>query len=164
MTIKKMRDRALKQLAISSDLSDEFAKQPGYFARWAFLHARAEDAVRKHQERLDAVFSRLYAEYREQDDTAKENDCKAYIRAHEDYRAAQLVLRTAQHQCDVLKRAVRAFEMKRDMLMQLGADRRAELEGTGVGPRRAKHKEAQRKMRKAGDVIKRSVRRRRGDS
>lgn len=120
------------QLPIGSDLQHEFAAQPAYYARWATLHARALDQVRKWEEREEVLFSRLYARYREHNPGAKENDCKAYIRRSQRYSDCRAQLASARHDADMLRGAVKAFEMRRDMLMQLGAMERQEREQTGA--------------------------------
>jgi len=144
------RQEIIRQLSIGADLAEEFTTCPAYFARYAFLHARAMDAVRKAEDTLELLFSELYAEYREEHDDAKENDCKAYIRSDTGYREAQRELRRAKRQSDTFKAAVRAFELKRDMLMQLGADRRNDLVGTDIDVQR----------HKASKVVQRALERR----
>jgi hypothetical protein len=124
-----IRKKAIDALSIG-DLSEEFRRQPASMARWGFMHARAADNVRQTDEALELAFSELYAEYREQDPDAKENDCKAYIRTSKKYQAAQRARRKAHYNSDVLKAAVKAFECKRDMLIQLGSDRRADFQSS----------------------------------
>jgi hypothetical protein len=117
----------LSQLAITADLDREFRTQPALYASWGFLVARAEDKVRKLEERHDLVFSELYAKYRRSHADAKENDCKAYVRKAARYRAVQDALNRAKLERDIMKAGYRAFETKTSMLMGLGARARAEL-------------------------------------
>lgn len=148
----------LSELEISSDLGEEFTKQSGYYAYWAFKAARAYDMVRQLEERKDLIFAELYAEYRaKHPKDSKENDCKSYVRKHALYKSVSERLRIAQRSADILKAAVRAFEMRRDMLMQLGAQHRAEYSSTDPSLKA--------KARKASRVIRDSVkaRRSRGD-
>ena len=149
-----IKERAIKDLSIG-DLSEDFRRQPATMARYGFLHARAADAVREQDENLDLVFSELYAEYREQDPDAKENDCKAYIRASKNYQQAQRGKRKAHYNADILRAAVRAFETKRDMLIQLGSDRRADFQSSvlSVGE---KNKGQVNKTKRAEQVIRES--------
>lgn len=128
----------MEQLAIGASLEEEFRTCPAHFARYAFLHARAMDSVRQAEDQLELLFGLLYAEYREDNADAKENDCKAYIRSDERYKEGQQALRAAKRRSDTFKAAVRAFELKRDMLMQLGADRRNDLVGTDMDAKRHK--------------------------
>jgi hypothetical protein len=136
----------LEQLAITAALDREFKRQSAYFALWAFRHARAEDAVRRAEEQVELVFARLYAAYRRQHTDAKENDCKSYIRRSKSHKAAVKAVRIAKFNRDILKAAVRAFEMRRDMLVQLGADARSELSSTDLST----------KVRKASKVVRRT--------
>lgn len=146
-----------EQLAISSDLTQEFASQAAYFARWAFLHARAQDTVRAMEERVEVSFYELYNEYRGEHSDAKENECKSYVRTHKRHQGLTSLARKAQFQADILKATVRAFEIRRDMLIQLGADKRSELEGTDLKTK------ASRATKVVRDSIKDRRRKRHGD-
>jgi hypothetical protein len=150
-------DTILEELAIGPDLDTEFRKQAAYFAYRAFQSASAHDRVRLLEERVDLLFSRLYAKYRSGYKDAKENDCKSYIRKHKSYKLAQEHLRIAKSSADILKVAVKAFEMRSSMLMQLGAMARAEYESTDpkIRVKRATRK-ANKKVRK---VLRRKGRR-----
>lgn len=121
-----------EQLAISSELDAEFRNQAAYFAHWAFLHARSQDFVRQMEERVEVSFYELYDEFRKDHSDAKENECKSYVRTHKHHQQLTSASRKAQYQADILKATVRAFEMRRDMLVQLGAQHRAEMEGTDL--------------------------------
>lgn len=152
-TLKDVETSVLDELEISSDLAEEFMKQSGYFAYWAFKAARAYDAVRKLEEQQELTFSQLYAEYRaKHPKDSKENDCKSYIRRHQTYKTINQRLRRAQRNADVFKAAVRAFEMRRDMLMQLGAQNRAEYKSTDLS--------LSAKAQKATAVIRKAAKRR----
>lgn len=129
----KTESEIINELSVSSDLNDEFRKQPGLFAYWAFQQARAEDQVRKAEEQSDLMFSMLYAKYRDSNPGAKENDCKSFIRRSKRYKEIIARLNKAKHDRDILKAAVRAFEQRRDMLIQLGANLRSEFDSTDTG-------------------------------
>lgn len=158
--MSKLVDDLLAELSVS-DLTEEFHKQAGRFARAAFRHARAEDQVSMWEERVDLIFSKFYKQHRDENDDAKENDCKAFIRQQSKYRVAQDRLRRAKYTAAVLKAAVKAFEVKGSMLMQLGADRRAEysnvdLPTTPVGTARRTKRSSDR-MAEAEKVIRESM-------
>jgi hypothetical protein len=121
-----------EQIDIGADLDHEFRSQAAYFAHWAFLHARAQDFVRAVEERVEVSFYELYDEFRKEHSDAKENECKSYVRTHKTHQQLTAAARKAQFQADILKATVRAFEVRRDMLVQLGAQRRAELESTDI--------------------------------
>jgi len=137
-----------RQLDISADLSSEFSSQSAYFARWAYLHARAQDFVRKLEEQVEVSFYELYNAYRRKHSDAKENECKAHVRTHLGHKKLTRALRAAQFQTDILKVTLRAFEMRRDMLIQLGAQYRSELDGTDL---KTKAKRATRILRESRD-------------
>lgn len=151
------------ELAISSDLTAEFRDQSAHYAHWAFLAARAADRVRLLEERVELSFAELYAAYRDEHEDAKENDCKSYIRRQPEHKAMTQKLRRAQHDADVLKAAVRAFEMRRDMLIQLGAQFRAEEAASGMGAPRP-HKQSREEMiKRAGQIVRKTYAGKRGE-
>jgi len=128
----EVESEVMEQLSISSDLTAEFMNQSAYFAHWAFLNARAQDFVRALEEKVEVSFFELYDEYRSQHSDAKENECKSFVRTHAEHQKLTAAQRRGQFQSDILKATVRAFEMRRDMLIQLGAQHRAEMEGTDL--------------------------------
>jgi hypothetical protein len=122
----------MEQIAITSNLEMEFTRQSSLFARWSFLSARTQDVVRGLEEQVEISFYELYDEYRQDHHDAKENECKSFVRTHADHQRLTANLRDAQHNADVLKAAVKAFEMRASMLMQLGAARRSEYDSTDM--------------------------------
>jgi len=142
------------ELAISADLNHEFSKQAGSFAHYAFLLARAEDLVRQLEEKAELLFAKHYRIYRQKNPKdSKENDCKSYIRRTREYQEAVNALHKAKYNRDILKAGVRAFEMRRDMLIQLGAMFRMELDGTDL-----KTRSLQSKVKKATRVVRKTAR------
>lgn len=150
----------LGELEISSDLPEEFTKQASYYAYWAFEYARANDAFRKSEENVDAVFSDLYAEFREENPDSKENDCKSYIRSHPDHKAALTRRRKSEYNLLIMKAALRAFEMRASMLSQLGAQFRAEKDQVGMGGAPPNSAEKRKKRKKASKVVQDAFQRR----
>jgi len=130
--LRLLQDQVMDELSITSDLPTEFAKQAAYFAHYAFLHARAMDFVRELEEQVEVSFYELYDEYRGGHSDAKENECKSFVRTHAKHQRLTQGLRAGQFQSDVMKATVRAFEMRKDMLVQLGAQYRAEMDGTDL--------------------------------
>lgn len=117
----------IKQLSISSDLPKEFSQQSSLYARWGFLQARSESEVRKYKEQLEYTFGVLYGEYKENNSTAKENEAKSFVWRHRNYVRINKKLMNAKYNRDVLKVALKSFDIRSSMLMQLGAHYRAEL-------------------------------------
>lgn len=146
----------MDELAISADLNHEFSRQAGSFAHYAFQLARAEDLVRQLEERAELLFAKHYSAYRQKHPKdSKENDCKSYIRRTKEYQGAVSSLHKAKHNRDILKAGVRAFEMRRDMLIQLGAMYRMEIEGTDLKTRNLKSR-----VKGATNVVRKTVRKR----
>lgn len=141
----------LDELKISSDLEQEFIRQASYYAHWASMHVVAMDKVRLAEEQTELLFGRYYREYKVRDPAAKENDCKAYIRRKKNYQEASLRLRRALYEADMLKVAVKAFEMRKDMLVQLGAHNRSEYKSTEMALKK--------KVDKATRIVRQTVRR-----
>lgn len=126
----EIEESLLTELEISSDLGYEFTRQAPFYAHWAFLHARSEDAVRKSEEKLDVLFAQLYRVCKKKNPEAKENDAKSFIRTRREHKDVVKELNAAKFARDMLKAAVRAFDMRHSMLIQLGMDRRKELDET----------------------------------
>lgn len=170
-TAAELEEEVVEELTISDDLDTEFMRQASYFAHWAFRHARAEDSVRKHEEFVDLQFAQLYAAHKEKHPDSKENESKSFVRKSQQYKVAVKSMQGAKLARDILKAAVRAFEMRRDMLIQLGANRRHEYEGspsitsTESANAALRRKTGKRRSRKAKAAGARQVlqRKRRGD-
>lgn len=126
----------LKELAIGSDLSEEFSRQASYFASWGFEHATAEAEARRSEEAKDVIGARLDKKYRANHKSPKENEVKAYVTCHKAYRAAVKKWHEAKFNRDILRIAVESFKQRKDMLVQLGADKRAELDQTDLSLRK----------------------------
>lgn len=113
----------MQDFAIGSDLEKEFSEQASKFASWALLKAQAASKVRMFEEREELCFSELYAKFRDlnrDNKDQKENDAKAFIRKHPDYKKIQKELRSAKRSYDVFKVAVDSMLMKSSMLQQIG--------------------------------------------
>lgn len=137
------------ELTVSSDLSREFAEQANRFASWGFDHARAEAEARRTEEVKDVMGARLDKKYRAGHKAPKENEVKAYITCHKAYRAAIQAWHQAKFERDILRIAVDAFKQRKDMLVQLGADKRAELDQTDLSLKK--------KINRANKVIRKAL-------
>lgn len=139
-------EKDIKQdVDIGSDLSNEFAEQANRFASWGFEHARAEAEARRTEEAKEVIWARLQMKYRDSHSGTKENEVKAYITKHKAYRAAVHAWHQAKYNRDILRVAVESFKQRKDMLVQLGADKRAELDQTDLSLKK--------KIRRANKVI-----------
>jgi hypothetical protein len=136
--IDGLEQEIISQLEISSDLSEEFKKQSVFYASWASMGARARAMVRSSEEMVEKSFCMYYAKYRSDHAAAKENDCKAYILSRKSHLKRVQRARRAQYYADMVKVAERAFDMRKDMLMQLGALFRKEYDNTDLNVARKK--------------------------
>ena len=126
----------LDELAIDSDLSEEFSRQASYFASWGFEHAVAEAEARRTEEAKDVTGARLGRKYRGEHKAPKEAEIKEYVTRHPAYRKAVKLWHDAKFNRDILRIAVESFKQRKDMLVQLGADKRAELDQTDLSLRK----------------------------
>jgi hypothetical protein len=122
----------LDDIAIGANLSEEFATNCSTFASWGFVHARAKAEARRTEETKDVIWAKLQLKYRKEHKAPKENEVKAWCTKHPAYRKAVLKWNEAKYHRDVIHAAVEAFRQRKDMLVQLGADKRAELDTTDL--------------------------------
>lgn len=123
---EEIKNDLLGMLAISNNLDAEFANQCILYANVSFNAAVAHDEVRKTEEMLEVSFYELYDEYKKSHKDAKENECKSFVRTDLGYRELTDMCFRLQHIDDLMKVAVKAFEMREKMLIQLGAQSRKE--------------------------------------
>ena len=97
--------------------------------------------------------AKLYAKYKKEFPSSKENEAKSYVQRAKAYQAAQDEFSIAKFNRDIIRAGVEAFRIKKDMLVQLGADRRAEYEGTDLKT----------KTRSAERVVKKSYNKKKGN-
>lgn len=142
----------VQDLAVGPDLNEEFSRLPGTFFHYAYQHAKAEDACRRAEERLGLINAKAYAKYKEKFPSSKENEAKSHVQRSKAYREAQDEFSATKYNRDIIKAGVEAFRIKKDMLVQLGADRRAEYEGTDLKT----------KARSASKVVKKSYDKKKG--
>ena len=76
-------------LEIGADLDEQFKRLPGTFFHYAYQHARAEDACRRTEEQLSLLNAKLYAKYKKEFPSSKENEAKSYVQRAKAYQAAQ---------------------------------------------------------------------------
>ncbi len=115
-------------------LQEEFIRQPSDLAYWNELCSRA---IRKHLAAkldLEMLESKLYlqqtAAIETQGKRATQKIVESEIHAQEEWHTAKL--RVIECEADVakLKGCVEAVRVKKDMLIQMGADRREEMKGS----------------------------------
>ena len=126
MTEHKSEADIKADLQIGSDLEEEFEKQAPRYAYWSFQKARADAEVRRAEEDMEVMWAALYSDYKNDNPTSKENEVKAHIFSHPDYKAKRRAFNDAKYDADIFKACVRALEAKASMLQQLGPMNRQE--------------------------------------
>lgn len=116
-----------------ADISIDLMQQPGYFSRYSYLLARAESQYDRIKAMADIVEARLDAKYR--DLAAKsgakttEGVIKAQIQRDPQTERVQRLLIKAREQVGCLKGTCEALRQRRDTLLQMAYNSRAEQQG-----------------------------------
>ena len=132
--------QVLGHLRIGGDIGDAYRKQPGLRARFGFMAARAKAEVARLKEQRDLIAADIYGEAakkirrRKGEAIGSEEEGRAYKweierevkRAPQMLRAVR-ALRRARLDEDILKAACTSLDHRKEMLISLGADHRAEL-------------------------------------
>ncbi len=113
-----------------NNLSNEMVKLPNLYVQWYQLLARA----RKRLDAKSAELSRISAELSKECQTTYSNtgkkatakDIDSYVLSHADYLYVNRGVYEAKEVYEMIKSVVNAISHKKDMLVQLNSDRRAE--------------------------------------
>lgn len=114
-------------------LNDEFIKMPAAIAYWANEHANKVADYQHAKLNKDQTYARLFTKYHAKLLDEKERPTEKKVDAaieldHEMYQA-QVALLTAEREKNHVAGIMEAVRTKRDMLVSLGANYRAELQG-----------------------------------
>lgn len=115
-------------------LDDCVCKQAGLRAYWGVRQANADAQLAFIKRKFDTIEAQLYAKYRkaqiEAGEKATEKSIENAVRQDNVWKAMKDVVIEANRIADLNRAAVNAINDRRDMLIQLGADRRDERKGT----------------------------------
>lgn len=115
-------------------LDDCVCKQAGLRAYWGVRQANADAQLAFVKRKFDTIEAQLYAKYRkaqiEAGEKATEKSIENAVRQDNVWKAMKDVVIEANRIADLNRAAVNAINDRRDMLIQLGADRRDERKGT----------------------------------
>lgn len=116
-----------------TNLSKAMIRQAPLFARYSALAAKAQFQADRADQQVDLVEAELDSDIRD-DMNAKgikitENLVKAAIIRHPKYQKAVTRYNEAKAIAEMVKTAADSFRHRRDMLIQMGADRREEMKG-----------------------------------
>ena len=109
------------------DLNSAFCTQATLFFNASRRHARAEQILAEQKKYLEEMIGRKDIEIRESQAKTTEEFVKQAIRRDDEANRQRDVVISAQYQAECYKSLVRSFEHRRDMLIQLGANYRAEM-------------------------------------
>lgn len=105
----------------------------GMFVHYAYLRAKARQQYEKMKAAFEVLESRLYAETRvklaDEGKKVTEAQVDAAVKAHPKWWAGKNRLIETQGIYDLAQAAAAAFEQRRDMIIQIGSDRRIERQG-----------------------------------
>lgn len=115
------------------DLSSEMESQPSKYIYWAFLQDKASSLLEGAELERDRIYASLYEPKRQAlvaSGTAKptKDQINSAILADTDYTGAEDKVKELSEQFNNMKYIVKAFEQRKDMLIQLGSDARKERE------------------------------------
>jgi hypothetical protein len=119
----------------SPDINLDLMRQPGLFAYYSSLLAKAEsqyDRIKHARDVLEAKLDRKYRADLSKEDPSKkvtESQVKAAITVDENMRKVEGLVRDAKEQVMHLKAVAEAFKQRRDSLMQLAFNLREEGKG-----------------------------------
>ena len=140
--IKKIElkyDVTEKEITLDTNISqtkiDEcVCRQAGLRAYWGIRQANAEAQLAFIKRKFETIEAQLYAKYRkaqvEAGEKATEKSIENAVRQDNVWKAMKDVVIEANRIADLNRAAVNAINDRRDMLIQLGADRRDERKGT----------------------------------
>lgn len=115
-----------------NDLPYEFQHQPTLYYKYAIEFMEADGAEKNAKHQLEKVEANLFIIIRDEFIEAKEkftNDLiTAHIKKHDDYLRAYKEYLQAQINRVIARSRVDAFIQRKDMLIQLGANYRAEMD------------------------------------
>jgi len=111
-------------------LSDEMVKLPHIYVQWYQLLARAKKRVDIRSGELSRISAELnrecQAEYSNKGKKATAKDLESYVASHDSFVQCNRSAYEAREVSEMIKSVVNAISHKKDMLIQLNSDRRAE--------------------------------------
>ena len=117
-----------------NNLDDAYTKHAGWFVHYANMRSLARKQFEKMKSAFEVLEARLYAEIRASlaaDASKKPTEAaiEAAVKADPRWWAGKNRVIEAQGIYDLAQNSASAFEQRRDMLIQIGSDRRLERQG-----------------------------------
>jgi hypothetical protein len=113
------------------NLTNELLKQPALYGFWAGLYSIVSARVAFLIEQLENLEGELFKYYRIDKHISKPTDIKHFIQRNPKHQEARKKLRRWQDAERTLKYAERAFSQRKDILMAINANRRADKKSEG---------------------------------
>ncbi len=127
-----MRDLEVDTTVADQDLSGEFASFPGQFSWWVVYCAASQGQFEKAKLHMDVTKAETDGVVRQKliADGIKitEAAVSAQIRLNDKYRKAETTVGAARQRYELFRAGVEAMRSKKDMLISLGAHKRAEMD------------------------------------
>jgi hypothetical protein len=115
-------------IRVGNDLDFEFRRQAGNYAWVSTVYAEAKDKSRRLKAELELLEAKLNKSIRKNGEKLTVSDVNARVISHSKYVLTQDELFKAQHYEDILRGFVFALDAKKDMLQQIGAASRQEMD------------------------------------
>lgn len=128
--IRSGDDEYIEQLVSidRDDPADDMQNQAALYASAARSWAQAKSRLSKAEIALEEAESRVFDKYR--DDGLAIGHASEKVDSHSDVVELKHIVRKIQHEVDMKRKLLHALSHRKDMLVQIGADRRAEMDLT----------------------------------
>ena len=118
-----------RELAVNEEnYQQEFIKQPAKYAFWSAVLQQAKYVLASQQSKLEKVHAQLYNEVyttlSKEGMRPTKDLIEAQIILEDPYQEAQAQVESCEYSVSQVQYLVKAFEQRKDMLVQFGADMR----------------------------------------
>lgn len=128
--LQEYLDRQHELLKINEeDLNEDFTSQAQKYFKAAMNFHKAEKQVQVEKQALDIIVAQKDSELRSSGEKTTEAYIDKAIKGDEEVQAQKRRIMDAELQVGLHQACMRAWEHKRDMLIQVGAVQRAEMSG-----------------------------------
>lgn len=110
----------------TSELSKQMSEQPSLYARVSYLYSVAKNFTNNCKFALDIKYSQKYRDHRSESTAEKTSDI--YVKDDPEYKQIRQVYIDAEHQEQVIRSLLDGLQHRKDMLIQLGALLRQEMD------------------------------------
>jgi len=120
-----------KELACSEDtINEDLKNQPSFFAYYAVLTEKAQSELAEAKAALELLEATLDAQFRSEETKTTETMIKNRIRLDKSYQEALEVFNTLKLNVGLLSAAKEAFYHRKDILISLASNMRAQMDAS----------------------------------